>query len=255
MPGNNHPERIRHARGSSGQQPDAGLARQLGELAREMQADPGMASLVQHIVEATAREVEHADYAGITVVERNRVRSEAATDDIVARLDGAQHRLGQGPCLNSLREEVTVRSADFKQENRWPDFVAVAMGEGVQSMLSVQLFVEGDNLGALDLYLTEPNVFDDEDESIAMLLAAHAAVAMKGSSVESNLRIALESRDAIGQAKGVLMERYKIGPTEAFGLLVMGLPAHPPQAARGRRQAGDDRRTANRVSRAPLAAR
>ncbi len=211
---------VRYARGSGGQRPDAGLARRLGELAREMQAEATMTGLVQRVVMAAVREVEGADHAGITFVEHGGVRVEAATDDLVARLDDAQYRLKQGPCMTSLHDEVTIRSDDFRTEDRWPEFVAVAMGEGVRSMLSVQLFVEGDNLGALNLYADEPDAFDNDSENIAMLLAAHAAVAVKGNRSEAELRVALDSRDLIGQAKGILMERFKIGPVAAFGLLV-----------------------------------
>lgn len=88
-------------------------------------------------------------------------------------------------------------------------------------MLAVQLFVEDANLGALNIYATEPDAFTEHDESIAMLLAVHAAVAMTSHTTESNLRIALESRDTVGQAKGILMERYKISAVEAFHLLVV----------------------------------
>jgi GAF domain-containing protein len=88
-------------------------------------------------------------------------------------------------------------------------------------MLSVQLFVEDDNLGALNLYAESPGSFDESDENVAMLLAAHAAIAIKGGRVEGNLRSALDRRDVIGQAKGILMERYKIDDSQAFDLLVV----------------------------------
>jgi GAF domain-containing protein len=84
----------------------------------------------------------------------------------------------------------------------------------------VQLFVEGDNLGALNFYAGRPGRFDDYDESVAMLLAAHAAIAIQGHKVEAGLRTAPSSRDVIGQAKGILMERYKLTDRQAFTMLV-----------------------------------
>jgi hypothetical protein len=84
-------------------------------------------------------------------------------------------------------------------------------------MLSFQLFVEGDNLGALNLYATVPDAFTDDDESVGLLLAA--AIAMKATRNDINLRAALVNRDIIGQAKGILMERLKVDQVEAFGLL------------------------------------
>jgi len=84
---------------------------------------------------------------------------------------------------------------------------------------SIRLFVEGDNLGALNLYATVPDAFTDDDESVGLLLAAHAAIAMKATRNDINLRAALVNRDLIGQAKGILMERLKSDQVEAFGLL------------------------------------
>ncbi|WP_304045050.1 GAF and ANTAR domain-containing protein [Jatrophihabitans endophyticus] len=166
-------------------------------------------------------EIDAADHGGITLVDKNRVRAVAATSPVVNGLDERQNDIGEGPCLSSLREQITVRSDDLAAEPRWPKFTAAAVDEGVHSMLSVQLFVEEENLGALNLYSNSPDAFSAADEYAAMAMAAHAAVAMKGKQLESNLRTALGSRDIIGQAKGILMERYKIDADEAFRLLVM----------------------------------
>ena len=211
----------RHARGSSGDAIEIGLARQLGELAREMQSEPDLPALLERITKTAVIEIEGAAHACISLFEGHIVRTQAATDDLVRRVDTRESELNEGPCITSLREAVTVRSDNFEKEERWPRFVAAAMDEGIRSMLAVQLFVEDDNLGALNIYATRPDAFSEHDESIAMLLAVHAAIAMKSSTTESNLRIALDSRDMIGQAKGILMERYKINSVEAFHLLVV----------------------------------
>jgi hypothetical protein len=86
-------------------------------------------------------------------------------------------------------------------------------------MLSLQLYVEGDNLGALNLYSRPPNAFDDESEQVGLLFASHAAVAFAGVRKEAQLAKAVVSRDLIGQAKGILMERYNISPERAFLVL------------------------------------
>ncbi|MCY1245216.1 ANTAR domain protein [compost metagenome] len=86
-------------------------------------------------------------------------------------------------------------------------------------MLSIQLFVEGDKLGALNLYGQDVNVFDDESEQIALLVAAHAAIAFSDAKEIAQLTQALDTRDLIGQAKGILMERFKITPQQAFLVL------------------------------------
>lgn len=212
---------VRHAVGSTGNDIEIGLARRLSEVAREMEAAPDMAALLQRITDTAVIEIEGAAHACISLFEKGIVHTHAATDDLVRRVDTRESELNEGPCISSLREEVTVRSDDFEKEERWPRFVAAAREEGIRSMLAVQLFVQDDNLGALNIYGTQPNAFSEHDESIAMLLAVHAAIAMTANTTRSNLRIALDSRDIIGQAKGILMERYKISSIEAFHLLVV----------------------------------
>jgi transcriptional regulator with GAF, ATPase, and Fis domain len=211
---------VRHARGTSGQAPAAGLARDLSELARQMQADPSMTALLQRIVEAAVAEIDSAEHAGISEIIGRELHTRAATDPLVEQIDDMQYRLEEGPCLTSLRDHITVRTDDLREETRWPRFAAAAHDAGVRSMLSVQLFVQDDNLGALNLYANSSHAFDNSHESTAMLLAAHAAIAMRGSKLVNNLRTAMVTRDVIGQAKGILMERYKINQTVAFDLLV-----------------------------------
>lgn len=212
---------VRYATGSGGQSPDAGLARDLSELAREMQAETTVEALLERITAAAVYEVDGAEHAGISEADGKHVHTRASTHELVTTIDDLQYRIEDGPCLTSLREQVTVRSDDLAAEDRWPRFAPAASGAGVRSMLSVQLFVDGDNLGVLNLYNTKPNAFDETSENAAMLLAAHAAVAWKGARVEGNLRTALETRDVIGQAKGILMERFKIDAAAAFDLLIL----------------------------------
>jgi GAF domain-containing protein len=154
------------------------------------------------------------------LVRRGRIRTEAGTDDKVADIDQLQYEAGDGPCLTSLHEELTVRADDLREEERWPRFARAAADAGVRSMLSLQLFVQDNNIGALNLYAAEPNAFAPEDEKVGLMLASHAAVALVDARKIDNLQIALESRDIIGQAKGILMERYKVDANRAFGMLV-----------------------------------
>jgi GAF domain-containing protein len=92
----------------------------------------------------------------------------------------------------------------------------------------LQLYVSGDNLGARNLYSRAPDAFNDESEHVGLLLAAHAAVAMASAQREEHLLRAMETRDLIGQAKGILMERNKITANQAFSLLIR--PARIPTA-------------------------
>ena len=91
---------------------------------------------------------------------------------------------------------------------------------GAASMLGIQLWVEGDNLAALNLYSRRVDTFDDESEQIGLLFASHAAVAFASVQDMNHMRTALATRDLIGQAKGILMERYQVTGDQAFQMLV-----------------------------------
>ncbi len=116
-------------------------------------------------------------------------------------------------------DEKTVRVEDMRTETRWPRFAAETVEMGVLSSLSFQLFVEGDDLGALTLYARDPHAFGGESEDVGLVLAAHSAVALVGAQQEQNLRRAVGNRDLIGQAKGILMERYRLTADQAFQVL------------------------------------
>ncbi|HET9633872.1 MAG TPA: GAF and ANTAR domain-containing protein, partial [Terrabacter sp.] len=97
---------------------------------------------------------------------------------------------------------------------------ARASALGAASMLSIQLWVENDNLGALNLYSYTADSFTDESEHVGLLFTSHAAIAFAGADRVHHLNIAVARRDLIGQAKGILMERFKITADQAFGILV-----------------------------------
>jgi len=207
-----------------GEQPggaiDPQVAIELSRLARELQASDETEAILQRIVDAAVSEIRPAQHAGVTVASKTAVWTAAKSSGIAAELDVAQCRTGDGPCLTTLREHHSVRVDDFSAEARWPKFAAAAVENGVLSSLSVQLFVEDDDIGALNLYSARRSAFSDADQGVALLLASQASVAVAASRKIGNLRIALESRDVIGQAKGILMERFKVSADEAFALLI-----------------------------------
>jgi GAF domain-containing protein len=113
-----------------------------------------------------------------------------------------------------------VQVEDFSREDRWPRFAAEAARRGAGSLLSFQLFTEGGNTGALNLYAARPHAFDADSEAVGQVLEAHAAVALSAARQEQDLRRAIDRRDLIGQAKGILMERHRLTATQAFSVLV-----------------------------------
>lgn len=211
---------VRQAVGSTGDRAEPGIGRQLSELARELQADITTESLLRHIVMAAVTEISGARYAGIMLLTGKTFATAAASDELVERIDQVQYESGEGPSLDAARQHKTVRSDDLRAEARWPLFVSQAVGLGVLSVLSVQLFVEDDSFGALTVYAGDAAAFGPDSESTGILLASHAALAMTAARTKAGLLTAMDSREIIGQAKGILMERYKITGVEAFGLLV-----------------------------------
>lgn len=105
-------------------------------------------------------------------------------------------------------------------EQRWPQVSERVREMHVGSMLCVQLLVEGDDLGALNLHNAQPGGFSQDSEHVTLLFVAHAAVAMAGAQRQEQLRTGMQRRDVIGQAKGILMERHKINGDQAFSVLV-----------------------------------
>jgi transcriptional regulator with GAF, ATPase, and Fis domain len=197
------------------------LADQLGELARSLQANRDTEELLDEVVRAAVRLIPGADEASISVVtDKRAVSSRLPTGELPVRVDALQEETGQGPCLDAMYEQHTVRVADMAHEQRWPRFAALAAEIGAASMLGIQLWVEGDNLGALNLYSRRVDAFDDESEQVGLLFASHAAVAYASVQDMNHMRTALTTRDLIGQAKGILMERYKVTGDQAFRMLV-----------------------------------
>jgi GAF domain-containing protein len=197
------------------------LAQRLSELARTLDAKEGLDETLKQIVQAAVGTVPGVQHASISSVQRRgEVLTLAATGELPRAVDHAQYDSGQGPCLDSLFDQKTVRLSDLATEHRWPGFTGRARELGVGSMLSVQLFVRSDGLGALNLFSEVPNAFDDSSEHVALLFATHAAVAMSSEQSKEDLRTAVTTREVIGQAQGILMERFKITDDLAFRLLV-----------------------------------
>jgi len=201
-------------------QPHERLAQVFGDLAIELQAQIDSSDTLQSIAEAAAKIVPGVRWAGFSLIQGRKVISRAPTGPPAAELDQLQTDLNEGPCLSALREHHTVRIDDMRTETRWPSFAREAHQRGVFSSLSFQLFLRSENLGALNLYSDEPGAFSEESVLIGEVLAQHAAVAMIGVANVLHFRDALASRDLIGQAKGIVMQRQNLTGIQAFNLLI-----------------------------------
>ena len=200
---------------------DPDIARRIGEILHADDHDREPAAVLQRLVDAMVANLADVDYAGVTMLDHGELTSQAVSDPLVSKLDDLQHRLREGPCVETAAEKRTIRVDDLRDEQRWPAFVSAARDLGVSAILSVRLFSAASVSAALNLYAMRPAAFDDEDADWAIMLAAPAGLAVSAHRKIENLGIALDSRDLIGQAKGILMERHKISAQEAFDLLVV----------------------------------
>jgi len=192
----------------------------MGRIARTLQEEHGdVEHTLTSITGAAVSTVPGTDWASISLVAGRRVVARAPTAEVAGELDALQTEFDEGPCLDSLRDQETVRVEDFTEEHRWPRFAAAAVRLGARSLLSFQLFTDGDNLGALNLYAAHPRSFDADSETVGQVFAAHAAIALSAARQEQNLRRAIDKRDLIGQAKGILMERHRLTAAQAFAVL------------------------------------
>lgn len=197
------------------------LAARLSELARTLHQQEDTEDTLTEIVHAATKLIPGAEEGSVSVVlDHQKVSPHAASGDLPHQVDAAQQDTGEGPCLEAVYEHKTVRVPDMRHEDRWPSFARRALEAGAESMLAFQLYVKGDNLGALNLYARRPEAFDDESEHVGLLFGAHAAVAYAETQKAEQLLHAMETRDLIGQAKGMLMERYSISGQQAFNLLI-----------------------------------
>ena len=196
------------------------LAEQLSSFARRLEAEDDPELMLDEVVRAAVALIPGVEEGSISVVVgRREVTSRHPSGELPEKVDAVQMELGEGPCLDAAYEHHTVLVADMAAEDRWPLFSPRALELGAASMLSFQLYVEGDNLGALNLYSRRPNSFDEDSEQIGLLFASHAAIAFADAEKVTHLHIAVDRRDLIGQAKGILMERFNITADQAFTVL------------------------------------
>src|SRR3954453_11779651 len=196
------------------------LARRLAEAARSLQRQTSPQQVLDSIVNLASAMVPGADEATITMVRKDRhCYSAAATSEWASDFDVLQDETGEGPCLDAIWQQETVRVDDLASDPRWPVLGPRAAERGVGSMLCLQLFVHRDTLGALDLLARARWAFTDEAEHVGLLPASHAAIAAADAQHFENVTSALVNRDIIGQAKGILMERFKITSDQAFAVL------------------------------------
>ncbi|GAA1459168.1 GAF and ANTAR domain-containing protein [Williamsia maris] len=177
------------------------------------------------LVAATAGAIEQipgAESCAITLVSKSGIATVAPTDPTAALIDRLQTSAGQGPCLQAATEWTShlVRVEDYGSEARWPAYIAAAVRDtDIRSTMAFQLYRSDSSMGALNVHSTRVGAFTTDAEEIGLAVATHAALALFSARREVQFASALASRDTIGQAKGMIMERFDIDALQAWELL------------------------------------
>jgi GAF domain-containing protein len=193
----------------------------LASIARDLLNEPDVEHTVQRVVDLAAEHLGGVIYASVSLVrQRRRVETPASSDDRALQADQLQYEVGEGPCLDAIWEQETFQIDDMITEERYPIYSRrVAERTGIRSSLSFQLFTDEDSLGALNLYSPQPRAFDEVARAEGFVFAAQAAVALRSAQHEEHLRAGMATRNLIGQAQGIVMERFKVTPNQAFAIL------------------------------------
>ena len=197
------------------------LAENLADAARDLGSEDVERTL-EKSVRLAVELIEGCDGAAVSLVVRGEgLRTPVYTEEWVASGDALQYRLGEGPCMDAAREQEIVVSDDLREDGRWPSWGPRVVAElGARSMMCVQLFTTDTTVGALNMYSRKPGAFEDPgDRYEGLALGAHVAVALAAAQEIEHLQAALGSRTTIGQAEGILMERFDLTPERAFEVL------------------------------------
>ena len=160
-----------------------------------------------------------ASDAGVTLLIRGKLVPQATTGRPPQILDLRQQVTGKGPCVEAASRQTVICISDTSDDARWPDFCAAAQACGVHSMLCAPLWVDEACMGTLTLYSQQAGAFGPPDIKLIAMFGALAALSLAEAQRTANLREAMVNRDLIGQAKGILMERYKVDGETAIGIL------------------------------------
>jgi GAF domain-containing protein len=193
---------------------------EFARIAQALRAAPTPARTAEEIVDYVRRQLE-ASHAGLTLIRaRRRLETIAPTDPLVEQADRLQYELDEGPCRDSSWHRETLISTDLATDQRWPRWAVKVCALGVASVLAAELTdVDDRRIGSINVYWTRPRQFTADDVAFVNIFARHAALALSRSLDEAGLRVALDSRKLIGQAQGILMERYGLDESRAFEVL------------------------------------
>ncbi len=184
-------------------------------------------TLLQRVVQLACRTVAGAHSVSITVADNGRYLTSNSIGAEALVIDLAQYAADDGPCLEAMRKAEQLQFSLAEEGLRWPVVVERAAEVGIAGVLSTPLVAHGSgSIGALNVYAIDDNGFGEDERGTASLLSEHAAIlvsnglALTGAArLNEQLRQAVASREIIGEAKGILMERENCTRDEAFDIL------------------------------------
>lgn len=188
-------------------------------MAVELHDAPSREQTVEQIADYACTALA-CDDAGIMVVHsRRRIETAAATSSRVGRLHELQITFDEGPCLDAIEDPSLFLSGDVIRDDKYRRWGPAAAKLGICSAMSLPLQTKSQHHGSLNLYAEKTHAFDDHDIEVASIFVRHASVALASASNEEGLQTAIDSRNLIGQAQGVLMERFDLSAERAFEFL------------------------------------
>jgi hypothetical protein len=191
----------------------------MAELTTNFVAATPIDDTLASVTAAAVHLISGVDCADVLLIKDGEYQSTAATSEVAPTVDAAQRRTGEGPCLDASGPAVMIRCDNLSEDSRWPHFAPAALAAGVHSVMSFQLYNHVADTGALNMFGYHPRRFNAESEAIGAMLATHAATALIAANRQHQFESALASRDVIGQAKGIIMERLDLDAVRAFEFL------------------------------------
>jgi hypothetical protein len=206
--------------------PVAAISADLAQAAMVMFAADTVTGTLGQVAELTVATIEGCDFACICLQpEEARAAVLVHTSPLAAALEALQRDSGEGPCLDALTHGVSLYTEDLGKDARWPSFGPKASAAGARSLLALPLLADSTR-GVLCLCARCPSAFGVIDRARGLLLAALAGLAFTSAQAcedherrAADLRNALATREVIGQAQGILMERERVTAGHAFDIL------------------------------------
>ena len=171
------------------------------------------------ITSAAVEVLPEVSHASITVKHPDgRLETFAPTHDLLLGLDAAQYDLHEGPCYEAAADTVHVTAPELATDPRFPRYAPLAVAAGIHAQAGIRLFEVRGGTGALNLYSEQPGAFADLG-ALGQLFTHQSAMALAYARQITQLQEAVTTRQLIGQAVGVTMERFKLDEARAFGFL------------------------------------